>query len=75
MALYNDVIDLARPYLGPAAEKFVSRQISAHLEVAADQLGTQHLAELAKWCLASGVLVMPEPKAQEFSQKVKSMKG
>ena len=52
MALFNDVIELARPYLGPAAEKFVSRQIGSHLDVSADQLGTQHLEELAKWCLA-----------------------
>ena len=75
MALYNDVIELARPYLGPAAEKFVSRQISAHLEVAADLLGTQHLEELSNWCFNSGKLVMAEAKAQEFSRKVKSLKG
>ena len=75
MPLYNDVIEVARPYLGPAAEKFVSRQISTHLDVAADQLGNQHLEELSKWCFNSGKLVMAEAKAQEFSQKVKSMKG
>ena len=74
MALYNDVIDLARPYLGPAAEKFVSRQISTHLNVNADQLAGQHMEELSKWCLMSGKLVMAEAKAQEFSQKVKSLK-
>jgi len=75
MPLINDVIAMARPYLGPAAEKFVSRQISTHLNVTADQLGTQHLEELSKWCFNSGKLVMAEAKAQEFSQKVKSMKG
>ena len=75
MALYNDVIDLARPYLGPAAEKFVSRQISGHLNVEANQLGNHHLEELSKWCFMSGKLVMPEPKAQEFSRKVKSLSG
>ena len=75
MPLFNDVIAMARPYLGPAAEKFVSRQISTHLNVTADQLGTQHLEELSKWCFNSGKLVMAEAKAQEFSQKVKSMKG
>ncbi len=75
MPLFNDVIAMARPYLGPAAEKFVSRQISTHLNVTSDQLGTQHLEELSKWCFNSGKLVMAEAKAQEFSQKVKSMKG
>ena len=75
MALYNDVIEMARPYLGPAAEKFVSRQITAHLNVKADQLAGKDLEELSKWCFMSGKLVMPEPKAQEFSRKVKSLSG
>ena len=74
MPLYNDVITLARPYLGPAAEKFLSRQISQHLDVTTDQLAGQHLEELSKWCFISGKLVMAEAKAQEFSQKVKSLK-
>ena len=75
MALYNDVINLARPYLGPAAEKFVSRQVSAHLNVKSDQIARQHMEELSKWCLISGKLVMDDAKAQEFSQKIKSLKG
>ena len=75
MTLYNDVIELARPYLGPAAEKFMARQISTHLDISADQLGRQHLDELSKWCFNSGKLVMAEVKALEFSQKVKSVKG
>ena len=75
MALYNEVIELARPYLGPAAEKFVNRQITAHLSVKADQLAGKDLEELSKWCFNSGKLVMAEPKAQEFSQKVKSLKS
>ncbi len=74
MPLYNDVITLARPYLGPAAEKFLSRQISQHLSVTADQFAVQHLEELSKWCLTSCKPLMAETKAQEFSQKVKSLK-
>ena len=74
MPLYNDVVGAARPYLGPAADKFISRQISQHLSIQSDQLAGQHLEELSKWCFISGKLVMAEAKAQEFSQKVKSLK-
>ncbi len=75
MPLFNDVIELARPYLGPAAEKFVSRQVSGHLDVSSDQLTGRHLEELSKWCFISGKLIMPEAKAEEFSRRVKLLKG
>ncbi len=75
MALYDNLLEVARPYLGPAAEKFVQRQITTHLCVSPKQLTGQNLEELSKWCLISGKLVMAEAKAQEFSQKVKSLKG
>ena len=73
MALYDDVLNVARPYLGPAAEKFVSRQIDHHLATDAQNLARQHLDELAKWCLISGKLIMNESQAIEFSQKVKAL--
>ena len=74
MALYDDVISLASLYMGPAAGKFVSRQLSAHLQVEPTRLNKQHLDELAKWVFISGKLLMSEPKAQEFSDGVKKLK-
>ena len=73
MSLYDNVLNVARPYLGPAAEKFLSRQID-HLDTDAQNMASQHLDELAKWCLSSGKLIMDESKAQELSQKVKALK-
>ena len=75
MAQYDNPLELARPSLGPAAEKFVQRQISGRLDVSPKQITSQHMEELSKWCLLSGKLVMDEAKAQEFSQKVKALKG
>jgi len=75
MALYDDVVGLAKTYMGPAAKKFVDRQISGHLDIGdGSQLAAGHLDELAKWCLTSGKLLMDEAKAQEFSDKVKALK-
>ena len=74
MALYDDVVNVAKQYLGPAAQKFVDRQIKGHLAVDKSQLGPEHLEELAKWCYTSGKLLMDDAKAQEFSQKVKALK-
>ncbi len=74
MALYDNVVAVAATYMGPAAERFVSRQISAHLSVSPTDLAAQHMDELAKWIMESGKLVMDEAKAVELSQKVKTMK-
>ena len=75
MALYDDVVDLAKTYMGPAAKKFVDRQISGHLDGVSDgsQLTPSHLDELAKWCYTSGKLLMDDAKAQEMSDKVKTL--
>ena len=74
MALYDDVVGLARIYIGPAAKKFVDRQISGHLDIGdGSQLTPSHLEELAKWCFTSEKLLMDEARAQELSDKVKAL--
>lgn len=74
MALYDDVVELTKTYMGPAAKKFVDRQISGHLDVDAANLTGNHVDELAKWCYTSGKLLMDDGKAKEFSEKVKALK-
>jgi hypothetical protein len=74
MALYDDVLAVAKTYMGPAAERFLSRQITSHLNTTTQSLAPQHLSELAKWCYISGKLVMDEGKAREFSEKVKALR-
>lgn len=74
MALYDDVLNIAKSYLGPAAEKFIARQLSAHLMLNnPNEVAPSHLNELARWCHISAALVMDEAKAKEFSQKLKAL--
>ena len=73
MALYDEVIDVARSYLGPAAPKFVNRQIRAHLEIDGSQLTYNDLDELAEWCYTSSKVLMDEMKAKEFSDQVRAL--
>ena len=74
MDLYSDVVKVSKPFLGPATEKFVSRQITGHLNIEESQLTPQHLEELAKWCYTSGKLIISDDRAQELSDKVKSLR-
>lgn len=74
MSLHDDVIKVAKLYLGPAAERFVNRQISGHLNKTASELIATDLEDLARWCYVSGRLVMPEERAKEFGEAVKKIK-
>ena len=75
MTLYDQVLNVARDYMGPSAERFVVRQLNGHLNIEPHQLTGHHLEELAKWCYTSGKLIMRDERAQEFSNKVKALKG
>ena len=75
MALYDDVVSIAKNYMGPAADKFMSRQLNTHLGVAPASMGKQHLDDLAKWVFTSGKTLMDTAKAQDFSDKIKKLKG
>jgi hypothetical protein len=75
MNLYDQVLKVATAYLGPAAEKFLQRQIKSHLKLSTPQaLSPQTLPELARWCEISGALIMDKAKAEEFSKKVKAIR-
>ena len=74
MALYDSAIEAAKPYMGPAAEKFMTRQIKEHLGIEPANLTVDNLPDLASWCISSGKLVMGEDKAKELADKVKALK-
>ncbi|MFO8101153.1 MAG: hypothetical protein R6U37_03150 [Dehalococcoidia bacterium] len=75
MALYDEVIDVARSYLGPAATKFVNRQVRAHLEIDGSQLTYSDIDELAEWCYTSSKVLMDEMKAREFSEQIRALRN
>ncbi len=69
--LYKKVVELCRPYLGPAAEAFLNRQLFTHMKLKhPEELTESHLALLAKWCLHSGREIMEEAQAREMSRKI-----
>ncbi len=70
---YDKVIELARPYLGPATEAFIARQCKAHLKTDPALLAHAQLQQLATWVEISGALVMPPAKAKELASRVASV--
>ena len=53
MALYGQVVDIAEDCLGPAAERFVKRQISSHLGKKAEDLKPADIPTLVEWIKVS----------------------
>jgi hypothetical protein len=47
--LYNDIVAITSDYLGPAAQRFIDRQISNHLNKPPDQLTRRDIKKLVDW--------------------------
>lgn len=71
-AVFDKVLAISKPYLGPAAESFLSRQCRAHLKVEAKDLSSGQLKELAKWAEIGAGLLMDPAKAAEMARKIAS---
>jgi hypothetical protein len=68
--LSEKVLKLTASYIGPAAQRFLERQTTSHMNgLAFNALEKQHLPELSKWVNTSAGLVIDKAKAQELPTK------
>lgn len=72
MALYDDLVATAKPFLGIATDAFLKRQLK-HINKQPENLDHACIAELAKWVEVSAKMVMGENKAKELKEKVLSL--
>jgi hypothetical protein len=70
MSLYQEITTLSTPYLGPAAESFISKQCKLFLKIEPESLAKHHLKDLARWIEVGGVRFMDEARTKELSAKV-----
>jgi len=71
VSLYDDVVGVARMYMGPAAHRFMNREVTVNLGLQEAQLDATHLQELAQLCYKSSRMFMPDDKARQFGEKIK----
>ncbi|MBI2265721.1 MAG: hypothetical protein HYU64_11190 [Armatimonadetes bacterium] len=69
MALYDEVMVVAKPYLGIATDQFLKRQLK-HINVEPAALQKGQVGDLAKWIEVSSKMLMGEAKAKELKEKV-----
>jgi hypothetical protein len=73
--LSEKVLKLTTNYIGPAAQRFLERQTTSHMNgLQFNTIEKQHLTELAKWVNISAGLVIDKAKAQELANKILAIK-
>jgi hypothetical protein len=74
--VYRQAVDITRDYLGPAAERFLSRQIIYHLKKEPSELTSKDIPGLAEWVKVS-IAILSEDRGlvDEFSKRIMSLAG
>ena len=55
--LYDNIVKVLTMYLGPAAPRFVDRQIESHLHISPEKITPADLPQLAEWIRISMALL------------------
>jgi hypothetical protein len=69
--LYEQVVLIMEEYLGPAAERFIARQVTFHLHKAPDELSSEDLPKLIEWTKVTlGLLTEDRDLIDEYEQRM-----
>lgn len=70
----SEVLQVMHAYLGPATERFLDRQIRAHLKKDPQELDRKDIVALAGWLKVSLALLTDDKKQlDEFSQSLSQL--
>jgi hypothetical protein len=71
---YKKVVRITHKYLGPAAERFVSRQVRHHLGKEPEHLEKHELAELIDWfSMAMAILSEDEQVVHSYTSDLRKL--
>lgn len=74
--LYDQIIEVTTNYLGPAAKRFIDRQISAHLNKEPSKLTKNDLNKLVVWMEAVVPLLTKDEKVVEaYINELENLSG
>jgi hypothetical protein len=70
-SLYQRVVDVTNAYLGPAAERFIARQVQNHLGKSPEELQEADLEKLVDWIkIAIAMLTEDNHVVEELTDKL-----
>lgn len=60
--LYEGIVEVTRDYLGPAADRFIARQIVSHLQKQPEELTRDDMRKLINWLKLSMAFLTNDEK-------------
>jgi len=73
-SIHQQVISISSDYLGPAAERFIDRQITIHLKKKPEKLTKSDLPTLVEWIsLAFALLTNDRLLIEEYTRRLKDL--
>jgi hypothetical protein len=71
LSIYNEVVAIAYDYLGPAAQRFIAREIETHLDKKPEELSKADIPVLLDWSkLAIALLTDDKTMVDDFSKRL-----
>jgi hypothetical protein len=73
-SLYNEVVKVTHAYLGPAAERFIARQVENHLHKPPEKLTKKDLLSLINWIkVVVSLLTEDEKLIEEYINELRKL--
>jgi hypothetical protein len=75
-SLYEDVVRITHVYLGPAADRFIARQVENHLHKSPEELSQADLAGLIDWIkVVVSLLTEDNEIVEEYAAELQKLAG
>lgn len=72
--LIDQVLEISQDYLGPAAERFIDRQVAAHLHKKPDNVTSDDLLKLVDWLKLSFALLTDDRElVNEYARRLRQI--
>ncbi len=74
-SIYQQTLNITKDYLGPAAERFIFRQITFHLQKNPELLAKEDIPQLAEWVKISiAILTEDKQMVDDFTKRILKLK-
>ena len=76
LSIYQQALTITKDYLGPAADRFLTRQITFHLQKEPERLSKKDIPQLAEWVRVSiAVLTEDKKMVDDFTKRILKLKA
>lgn len=73
-SIYDQVVKVTHVYLGPAADRFIARQVESHLHKSPDELSQADLLSLIDWIrVVVSLLTEDNELVEEYTNELQKL--